>query len=98
MLGMMEAFKVLAPEKDLESFQSGYYCRQEHIDVLEEENSRLRDNKKNYENNKQVIESLERIFKTMIKHEHSECGHCVYCDKQWSIIEMIEDRLEDFKK
>lgn len=97
MMRMMEAYKVLAPEKDLDSFRAGYGCRQEHIDILQEENATLRTEKKAYEQNKAVMESLERLFKGLIKHENSDCGHCLYCDNQWKIIEMIQDKLEEFK-
>ncbi len=97
MNGMMEAFKVLAPNKDLSSFQVGYYCRQEHIDILEEDNMKLRANQEFYENKKNMVESLERLFAGLLKHENSECGHCLYCDNQWKLIEMIQDKLEEFK-
>jgi len=95
---MMETYKALAPDKDLDSFKTGYYCRQEHIDVLEEENTTLRAEKKAYGQNKAVMESLERLFKGLLKHENSECSHCLYCDNQWSIIEMIQDKLDEFKR
>jgi hypothetical protein len=98
MNGMMEAFKALAPNKDLSSFQVGYYCRQEHIEILQEENMQLRANKAFYENKKMVIESLERLFTSLLTHENSECGHCLFCENQWLIIEMIQDKLEDLKK
>jgi len=97
MLRMMEAFKTLAPEKDLESFKVGYYCRQEHIDILEQENAELRVNKEFYDRKKAIIESLGRIFESLLTHEHSKCGHCIFCEDQWLIISMLEDKLEEFK-
>jgi len=97
MLRMMEAFKTLAPDKDLDSFRTGYYCRQEHIDILEQENAELRVNKDFYDRKKATLESLERLFNSLLTHEHSECGHCIYCEDQWKIIEMIENKLEEFK-
>ncbi len=97
MNNMMEAFKVLAPNKDLESFKIGYYCRQEHIDILEEENFKLKEEKKSYQHKKETIESLERLFNALIKHEHSECGTCLYCESQWSLINTISEKLEELK-
>lgn len=104
MMRMMEAYKCLAPEKDLESFRIGYSCRQEHIDVLQEENMDLQKQntalqleKKNYLRKKNLVDSLERLFNALIKHEHSECGICLYCDNQWKIIALIREKLEEMK-
>jgi len=97
MMRMMEAYKALAPNKDLDSFRVGYYCRQEHIDILEQENMQLIANKDFYERKKATIESLERIFNMLLTHENSECGHCLYCENQWQIIEMIEEKLDELK-
>ena len=97
MNGMMEAFKALAPNKDFASFQVGYYCRQEHIEILQEENIELRTNKLFYEKKKMVIESLERLFTNFLAHENSECSNCIICEKQWLTIEMIQEKLEDLK-
>jgi len=94
---MMEAYKALAPDKDLDSFKAGYYCRQEHIDILEEENCRLRSKKDFYERKKINIESLDRLFRSLLKHEHSECSNCLYCENQWKIIDLIQEKLEEFK-
>ena len=97
-MGLLNAFKTLAPDKDYDSFSVGYYCRQEHIDVLEEANIELRAKKDFYDKKKVTIESLERLFDSLIQHENSECGHCLYCDNQWQIIELIQDKLEEFKR
>jgi len=97
MIKMMETYKAFAPDKDLDSFKIGYLCRQEHIDVLEEENVILKTEKKSYEQNKAVMSSLERLFKGLLKHENSDCSYCLYCDNQWKIIEMIQDKLDELK-
>ena len=97
MHGLTEAFRTFASDKDFESFQIGYGCRQEHIDILHEEIAELKVNKEFYEKKKAIIKSLERLFNSFLKHENSECGHCLFCDNMWQIIDMIEDKLEELK-
>jgi len=98
MLQMMEAFKTLAPKKDLDSFSLGYYCRQDHIDILEQENAELRVNKEFYSRKRATLESLERIFDSFSAHLDKECGTCLLCEQQLLILEMLEDKLEEFKR
>lgn len=97
MIHMKETFDIIAKGKDLESFSLGYCIRQEHIDILQEENYSLKKDIKKYETKKNTIESLERLFGALLKHEHSECGACLYCENQWKIINLIKEKLEEMK-
>jgi len=70
---------------------------EERMLLLEEENIKLRANKQFYEKKKITIESLERLFNALLKHENSECGHCLFCENTWNIIELIQEKLDEFK-
>ena len=98
MLNMMETYKAFGEGKDLESFQIGYFCRQEHIDILQEENIRLQGNKDLYHKRFKTVESITRLFEAFLKHENSECGHCLICSNMWNIIDMINEKLQELKK
>jgi len=97
MLHMMEAFKTLAPNKDLDSFRTGYYCRQEHIDILEQENAELRVNKDFYARKRQTLESLERLFQALINNAYSEGDNSLFSEEHMSLIKSIEEKFEEFK-
>jgi len=98
MLRMLETFKGLAPDQDLDSFKIGYYSRQDDIDILQQENINLKSNKKSFEKKKIIMESLERLFNSLVEHENSGCSSCVFCENQWKIIDMIQEKLDEFKK
>jgi len=88
MLDMLDAFKKLSPK----DYHSLALCR---INNLIAENDKLKRNKESYEKKRVVVESLERLFKILLKHENSECGYCLFCENQWKIIELIQEKLDE---
>ena len=85
MRDLTDAYKVFGEGKDYESFKIGYALRQEHIDILEQRCIELEGKQDLCKKRLKIIENLERIFEIFLKHENSDCGHCLICDDMWSI-------------